>query len=175
MNIVGKIQNRIQLMIGRALLQAVNDSTEIQLVKLSGLDNEVTEGVEHIQAYGLTSNAPSGSEMIVLYPGGRREDGIVVAIGNGTNRPKGLESGEVSLWSKFGQAVKLNKDAEIEIGGNADFAVAFNDLKIAFDSLKLTVNTHTHICAAPTVASATALPQATASVDGAKVSTVLLP
>jgi len=68
--------------------------------------------------------------------------------------------------------------AAIELNGNADFAVAFNDLKTAFDSLKQTVNTHTHLYSPgplPQVATATGLPQATADMAGAKVDDVKLP
>ena len=69
-------------------------------------------------------------------------------------------------------------DGTIEINGNSDFAVAFNDLKTQFDELKTAFNTHTHVYIPGTLATvptATPLPQSVANIDLAKVDEVKLP
>ena len=73
---------------------------------------------------------------------------------------------------------KLLADGTIEINGNTDFAVAFNDLKTQFDELKTAFNTHTHVYIPGTLATvptATPLPQSAANIDLAKVAGVKLP
>lgn len=74
--------------------------------------------------------------------------------------------------------IDLTNSGDLELNGNADFAVAFNDLKIEFNELKTVVNTHTHLYSpgpSPQVATATALPQSTANIDNTKIDTVKFP
>ena len=101
------------------------------------------------------------------------------------------ESGEVRIFSRDDdgnlQAYSLHKkDGVLELNGNADFAVAFDDLKSGFDTLKSDFNTfittiynlHTHISAGPGNPTATPLPtgsSSVASIDASKVDTVVLP
>lgn len=82
--------------------------------------------------------------------------------------------------------IKALADGTIEINGNADFAVAFNDLKAGFDALKADLNTflttiynlHTHVSVTslgtPTVPIPTGS-SSSASIDASKVDEVLLP
>jgi hypothetical protein len=91
---------------------------------------------------------------------------------------QGANPGEKILYSRDSNGtvkstIKLLSTGIIELNGNADFAVAFNDLKAGFDQLKLDYNTHVHVetgasTLVPTVLSA-------ASIDTAKVSGVKLP
>ena len=101
------------------------------------------------------------------------------------------ESGEVRIYSRDDdgvlQAYSLHKkNGILELNGNTDFAVAFNDLKSGFDSLKSDFNTfvttiynlHTHISAGPGNPTAVPIPTgsiSTASIDASKVDTVVLP
>lgn len=82
--------------------------------------------------------------------------------------------------------IAITATDEVTINGGTDYAVAYTDLKTAFDQLKsdfdnfvtVTYNTHTHICAAPGVASAVPVPAGTAStadMSGARVDKVRLP
>ena len=96
---------------------------------------------------------------------------------------QGAEAGEKILYSRdsagaIKATVKMLKDGVIELNGNADFAVAFNDLKTEFNELKTVVNSHTHVYIPGTltpVPTATALPQSAADIDQAKVAEVKLP
>lgn len=62
----------------------------------------------------------------------------------------------------------------LELNGATDFAVAFTDLKTAFDLFIIEYNAHVHATAAVGTPSAPTVPS-TASIDAAKVSTVKLP
>lgn len=102
--------SRIRLMIGRAVIAAVNDATRVQSLQLDLLADETLGEVEHFQGYGLTSNPPVGLEALVAFVGGTRSHGVVVAVGDRQYRLRGLEQGEVALYDDQGQVVRLGRD-----------------------------------------------------------------
>lgn len=136
-DLINKIINRINSFIVKALIKSVDDSDEIQLVKIDGLEDETIEGIERIQPYGLTSNPPIDSETIVLFLNGNREHGIAIACDSGVNRIKSLDSGEVAIYTKYGQIIKLGKEGNIEItlsgvvsvGNGSDYAAMNEKVK----------------------------------------------
>ena len=72
--------------------------------------------------------------------------------------------------------IKYLADGTIEINGNSDFAVAFNDLKAGFDALKSDHNTFlTHVHGASGTPPVPPAVPSIASVDASKVSGVKLP
>lgn len=126
--IVNRIVNRVKSVIGKALIEAVTDSGEIQLVKISGLADEVQSDMERVQDYGLSSNPPSGSEAVVLYVGGNKDHGIVIKTDSGEFRVKELKSGEVCMYSKFGQTILLDENGKTIFNSGTDVAVKANAL-----------------------------------------------
>ncbi len=127
------------------------------------------------------------------------DQGVMIIIGQSPGKGVQIgvypdpqaESGEIRFYSRDDNGVQkaflwVKKTGIVEINGDADFAVAFNDLKSGFDALKGDVNTfittifnlHTHISAGPGNPTATPLPTgsaSTASIDASKVPTVKLP
>ena len=101
--------------------------------------------------------------------------------------------GEYEIYSSDGDGnkrarVKCVGDGQLELNGTGDFAVAFNELKTAFDELQAKHNalsaayvthTHTSFGAPPTaITPDPGLPnpfESTADIDTAKVNTVRLP
>ena len=189
MSLINRIVNGLEMMLSKALVHTFDDNNDIQLVKLSGLSGEVLDGVERLQNYGLSSVPDSDSEAIVAYLNGKRDHGVVIVCDNGASRPTKLESGEVVLYSSNGQTVLLDKDGklvltgadDVEINGNADYAVAYNDLKSAFDELRNDLNALINLFNAhnghvpPGSAPATGAVPSTADMSGAQVSNVRLP
>jgi phage gp45-like len=110
------IRRRIASMIGRAIIQAVNDTNNLQTVKITLLKDEVKSGVERIQEYGFTSNPPKGSEAILIAPQGSRAQGVIIATDSGQYRVKPLPEGGAALYDKKGNYIKLIND-KIEVYG----------------------------------------------------------
>lgn len=194
MEVIQRIINRLQMMVGKFRVDSVDDSGEIQLIKGDGLEGEVIEGIERVQNYGLSSNVPSGGEALVLFLGGNRDHGVAVAVDCGNCRINALQSGEVVVYSEHGQTVLLDKDGNIKIDapekvifqGGGDNAVKFSELKSGFDTLRddfnnfvnTTFNAHTHVGAAPGSPTAVPVPvgtPSTSSVDASKVENVEVP
>lgn len=111
--VIERMANKIKSAVGKALIEAVADGNEIQLVKVSGLDNETQSDLERVQEYGITSNPPIGSEAVVLYVGGSKDHGIVIKTDSGEFRVQSLASGEVCIYSQFGQKILLDQNGEI--------------------------------------------------------------
>lgn len=109
------IREKISHAVMRAIVSAVDDSKSMQLLKISCADDDATEDVEHPQEYGLSSVAPSGGEAVAVRIGGRSDDLLSLISSYSKSRPKNLNSGEVCLWSDFGQKITLKKDGSISI------------------------------------------------------------
>lgn len=109
-----KFKNRIMNMIGRCVLAAVTDSKKLQEVKVTILEGETKEEIEHFQNYGFTSNAPGNSEGLALSLNGNRDHTVVINIDNREFRLKSLASGEVAMYSKFGNKIIMKADGSIE-------------------------------------------------------------
>lgn len=131
----------------RAIIDSVDDSSGIQVLKITGVDGDDHEGIERLQSYGFTSVPPSGSEAIVVCQGGNRANMVVVVADSRGSRKTGLASGEVAMYSD-GSYVLLKSGSEIEaefgkflLGVGASDPVA---RKSDLQSLASVFNAHSH-------------------------------
>jgi len=110
------IRQRIFGMIARGILESVDDSKGIQLVKVSLLKDEVRDEVERAQNYGFTSNPPPDCEVLALFVNGDREHGFIVACDLRDKRLKDLVSGEVAMWTdEDDHVIALRRGGKTEI------------------------------------------------------------
>ena len=109
------LRNRVYTMITRAVLETVKDDKGMQLVKLKLLADETRDDVEHFQSFGITSNAPEGSECLAFSVGGNREHLVAVAIGDRKTRFKNLASGETAIYTDDGTVIHLKKGGIIKV------------------------------------------------------------
>lgn len=112
---IKEIINRIKVMLAKALIDSVDDSQEIQIIKIKGLAGEVQPEVERIQNYGFTSNPPAGSEVVRGNIGGNTDHAVAFAVDSGKHRKKNLKTGEVSLYDLTGSFIILREDGNMEI------------------------------------------------------------
>lgn len=104
------LRNRIQMMVTRAVVQLVDEAKGIQALQLSALDEELIEGAERFQDYGFTSVPIPGAEAVLVFPGGLRSHGLVVAVGDRRYRLRGLAEGEVAIYDDQAQQIVLKRD-----------------------------------------------------------------
>jgi len=112
------IRARIHMMLGMATIDTVDDTTDIQLVKINGLSEEIQEGIERVQNYGLTSNPPQESECITNSMSGNKDNTKVVGCDSGKYRKKNLKTGEVALYHKDGNFVYFKEDGTLHISAS---------------------------------------------------------
>jgi len=120
--LIKPIQKKIFMMVGRAILLAVNNSGKYQLIKISATAGEILDKVERMQEYGLDSYpaVSSSSEVLCLAPNGNRDAMIAIKVQDREKRPTDLVEGEVALYTnedsggshrihlKAGQAIDIN-------------------------------------------------------------------
>lgn len=104
------MRNRMRLAIGRAILAAVSDAGAIQTAQADCLADETHDDVERIQEYGFTSVPLPGAEAVLVFPGGNRDHGLIIAVDDRRYRLKALASGEVALYDDLGQYVHLKRN-----------------------------------------------------------------
>jgi phage baseplate assembly protein V len=102
-------KNRALLMIGRCILRAISDDKAVQLVQAQLLADEIQDDVERIQQYGYTSVPLPGAEGVVVFVGGNRDHGLLIACEDRRYRLKGLVGGEVALYTDEGDFIKLGR------------------------------------------------------------------
>lgn len=109
------MRGKIRLMVGRAILSAVQDGGAIQTAQASLLADEAHDDMERVQQYGFTSVPMQGAEAVVVFPGGNRDHGLIIAVDDRRYRLRGLESGEVALYTDEGDSLVLKRGNTIEI------------------------------------------------------------
>ena len=104
------IKRRVMGMVGRAIINAVNDGSGLQSLQIEVLDDELHDDVERFQNYGFTAHPRAGAEAIVVRVGGTASHGIVIAVDDRRYRLRSLKEGEVAIYDDRGQIVHLKRE-----------------------------------------------------------------
>ncbi len=152
-----RIKQKISLMVGRAVLTAIDNSKKSQRLQLVALANEVLGDVERFQEYGLETYPDTNAEVLALFFNGNRDQGIAVCVHDRRYRPTDLAAGEVALYTKEdagGQhRIHLKSGKEIDVIGDvvslgklasAKKTLSNSDLVDAINTLITALNTHVH-------------------------------
>lgn len=123
------MKRRVMLMVGRAVVRLVNDAPKMQTLQLSLLEGEVRDGVERFQQYGFTAHPLPGAEAAVVFLGGNRNHGIVIAVDDRRYRLTALAAGEVALYDDLGKSLVFKRNGDIEI--NATRVLINGNLEVA--------------------------------------------
>lgn len=109
--LLNPLRRQISILLGRALLEAIDDSKKMQLLKVSILKDELKDKVERIQNYGFTSVPLPGGEVLVGCIGGSKDQMIVIAADNSSIRKKDLSSGDSCVYRDGGDYILLSSDS----------------------------------------------------------------
>ncbi|MFG6462254.1 phage baseplate assembly protein V [Roseateles sp. DXS20W] len=109
------LAQRVQLMIGRAVLQLVDDGTKMQSLQVALLADELRGDVERFQNYGFTSHPMPGAEGVAVSVAGSRDHVIVVAVDDRRYRLTGLAEGEVAIYTDEGDHIVIKRGGTIEV------------------------------------------------------------
>ena len=133
---VRPLKRRVRLMIGRAVLQLVDDKRyplerRFQAMQIKGHASETLDGVERIQNYGITSVPHPRAECVVAAVGGVRQHSLVIAVDDRRYRVTRLAPGEVCIYTdedgdagahrihlKRGKVTEIRADAVKIISGS---------------------------------------------------------
>lgn len=127
------LQRRVMLLVSRAVIRTIDDSTALQLLQAELLRGEVRGRLERFGALGLTAVPLPGAEGIVLFLGGNRDHGVVVATEDRRHRPKGLKAGETALYHAGGNGtiIRLLADGSIELKPSSGVVRLEGDIEVS--------------------------------------------
>lgn len=111
---IAPLIRRVRLMVGRGVLSLVNDDLKMQGVQVQLLAGEVRD-LERFQDYGFTSVPHGGAEVAAVFIDGNRDHGIAVRIDDRRYRLKGLQSGEVAIYTDEGDKIVMKRGGVIEV------------------------------------------------------------
>jgi len=149
------MRSRLNAVVARLVVDAVNDAAARQLLRVEVLADEVIDPVEHFQPGGLTHVPLAGAEGLLLCVGGDRSHPIAVGVSNRDKRPTGLAAGETGLYSAVpsygGLKIKLDADGnvvltptgKVTIDGNLEVSGEVT-AKSASPATKVTLSHHAH-------------------------------
>ena len=116
--LVAPLKRRVMLMVGRAVVAAIDDTVKLQTLQLTALAGETLDGVEHFLPYGFTHHPHPGAEAAAVFLSGNRNHGIVVAVADRRYRLYPLAEGEVAIHDDLGQKVHLKRNGIVAEGLN---------------------------------------------------------
>lgn len=110
------VRRKIFLLIGRAILTAVDASKKTTTIQVTGLSGETITGVEKIDEYGFASNPPvdDSSEVVIAFINGNRDQGLALKVHHRDSKPIDLSSGEVRVYDNNDNKITLTAEG-IEI------------------------------------------------------------
>ncbi|WP_296966948.1 phage baseplate assembly protein V [uncultured Desulfovibrio sp.] len=110
-----RVSNRLRGMVARGVVKMVSDGLKMQAQQIQLLDGEIVDNVERPQQYGFTSVPHGDAECFVVFVGGGREHGIILSVDDRRYRLKGLQGGEVALYTDEGDKIVLKRQNTIEV------------------------------------------------------------
>lgn len=130
------LEDRLRLMIGRAIVRLVDDASGAQAMQLELLAGEMQDEVERLQDYGFTSVPHPGAEALVACTGGLRSHAVAIRVEDRRYRLKGLQAGEVAIYDDLGNVIKLGR-ARVEVYAVDEVQVDAPLVKVLSDDVRL--------------------------------------
>lgn len=121
------VKRSLRLIIGKCLLSAVKQGAKGHESEIILLGSERHGGVRLMQHYGFASLPVADSEAIAVFVGGSRDNGVIVAEQGDAGEIPHLESGEVALFSKFGQKIVLKNDGSVSVNAASGKNIVFEN------------------------------------------------
>lgn len=135
--ILRPLSRRLKMMLGRGIINLIDDSKAIQEMQISLLANETRSSVQRFQNYGVSSHPHDGSEALAVFLGGSRDNGIILAVDDKRYRIKSLEKGEVVIYTDEGDKIHLKRGNNIEIQTGTLEINASSEIKMTAPEIKL--------------------------------------
>lgn len=135
---IQSVARGVQLLIGRAVLLAVQDSAKRQLVQFEALKGELKGDVERIQDYGFTSVPLPGAQVVFANVSGNRDHPVAIRVDDPRYRKMGMQPGEVAIYTDEGDYILLKRGNIIEISTSELLVKATDSVRMETPILEVT-------------------------------------
>jgi len=119
------------LMLLRAVVTAVDDSTGLQTVSVMTRGGKALDGVEVFRSYGFSCVPVKGAEGLLLRVGADRSHPVFICGDDRRYRPTAGQPGEVGLYSDEGDRITLKDGNLIEVVSVTKVRVIAPDVEIS--------------------------------------------
>ena len=141
--LVRPITNKIFLLLGRAVLKAIDNSGNAQRIRVLALSNETISDIERFQEYGFESYPLAEAEVFVGFLNGNRDHGIAICVHDERYRPQDLSEGESAMYTdedqkSGGHRIHLKRNQIIQI--DCKNAIVNCSENVEVNSVDATVN-----------------------------------
>jgi phage baseplate assembly protein V len=117
-DIINRISRRVMGMASWGRKTSGSDSGNCQTHQTRMNNNEIRDNTPRLAEFGFSSNPPVGSDQLIIFLGGDRNNGVIVGTGHQQSRPKGLSEGETKIYSQDGKYIYLTASNGITIDAN---------------------------------------------------------
>ena len=152
------LRNRLLQMVGRGILRVLEADGSAQRLQVELLAREVRGRIDHAQAFGVHTVPLEGAEVVVVFPGGNRGDGLALVVADARHAPDDLVGGESCLYDATGQRVHLRADGsvliqtsgrlvvdgDLEVAGSVSASGQVSDASSSMQAMRDTYNVHSH-------------------------------
>ena len=137
------LRNRVYSMIVRSVVESVNDSKKMQLLKAELYKDDVRSDIERFQNYGFTSVPKAGAEAITIAVGGNTDHLVTIVVDDRRFRLKSLAEGEVAIYTDEGDKIHFKRNGIIQIVANSKVDVDADVVELGNGTLEKILNGET--------------------------------
>lgn len=130
---IERLYRRVLLLVGIGRVRTVLDGGNAQLIQIQLGANDLRDNTIRLAEYGFASNPPAGSDAVVVFAGGNRQTGVIIATGNQELRMRNLLPGEAAIYDSLGQSVYLTQSG-IVVNGAGLPVVVHNTPSVTLDT-----------------------------------------
>ncbi len=128
-----RLERRIMLLIGRAIVQAISSDGGRIVIDGSQLKGEASKKVELAESTGFTAVPLPGAELVALSIMGERGNKVAISMGDRRHRPRDLVPGEAAMFDDQVQRIAIRRD-HIEVISPKKVIVKSPTIEIEADS-----------------------------------------
>ena len=134
-----RLWRRVRLMAAVGTTTAPpNDAGPVQTVQVRVSPVEVIDAVPVLSLFGTDGALPVGSQVLVLFAGGDRSQGVVIGSGSPGARKRGRRPGETGLHNAFGMALAMLESGVVIDGGGMPLTIKGTSLVTIEGNLSVT-------------------------------------
>ena len=93
------LQNRVDMLVARGILRLIDDSGGLQVIQPSLFAGEIRGKLERLQEFGFNSVPLPECEAVIVFLGGDRGRGFVIATDDPRYRPQGQPAGDSMIYT----------------------------------------------------------------------------
>jgi phage baseplate assembly protein V len=138
-----RINNTVRL--GKLTL-ASNEIGIVQTLQIQLNAWELMDNVHSLQAFGLASALPIGTDTVILNLSGDKSNAVVIATGHNQFRPLNMAPGETQIYDNAGQRVYLSQTGGVLAinitAGQKVIITAATSVDITAPNINITGNLH---------------------------------